>query len=179
MFVVFFGEAHTEPDKQPGWRMAGPLALLCVLSIVGGWIALPLAGVFPPVQEHEVNHAVEYISIGTPLLGLLVAYLLFLGRQMSIQGLVDSARGRSLKDFWFSGWRVDALYDALWVRPYSSLARWWRNEPVDQFYNGLVSASQWGHRKLTALQTGELRWYATSMAFGLILLLAIMLRNAT
>jgi hypothetical protein len=28
------------------------------------------------------------------------------------------------------------------------------------------------------LQTGALRWYATSMVFGLILLLAIMLRNA-
>jgi NADH-quinone oxidoreductase subunit L len=179
VFVVFFGEAHTEPDRQPGWRMAGPLALLCLLSIVGGWIALPLAGVFPPIEEHTVSHAVEYISIGTPLLGLLVAYLLFLGRQVSIQGLVESAAGRSLQEFWFSGWRIDALYDALWVRPYSSLARWWRNEPVDQLYNALVSATQWSHRKLSALQTGELRWYATSMAFGLILLLAIMLRNAT
>ena len=179
VFVVFFGEAQTEPDRQPGWRMAGPLALLCLLSIVGGWFALPLAGVFPPIEEHAVNHAVEYISIGTPLLGLLVAYLLFLGRQVSIQGLVESPTGRSLREFWFSGWRIDALYDALWVRPYSSLAQWWRNEPVDQVYNALVAATQWGHRKLSALQTGELRWYATSMAFGLILLLAIMLRNAT
>jgi len=32
VFIVFFGVAQTEPDKQPGWRMAGPLALLCVLS---------------------------------------------------------------------------------------------------------------------------------------------------
>ena len=56
--------------------------------------------------------------------------------------------------------------------------RWWRNEPVDSIYNSVVSFSQWAHRGLLALQTGELRWYATSMVFGLILLLAVMLRNA-
>ncbi len=179
VFIVFFGEAQTEPDRQPGWKMAGPLALLCLLSIVGGWFALPLAGVLPVAGHHDTNHLIEYISIGTPLLGLLIAYLLFLGRQLSIDRVVQSGTGRSLREFWYSGWRIDALYDALWVRPYTALARWWRNEPVDLFYNGLVAASQWSHRKLLALQTGELRWYATSMVFGLILLLAVMLRNAT
>jgi len=67
----------------------------------------------------------------------------------------------------------------LLVRPFSSLAHWWRNEPVDLLYNGLVSLSRWAHGRLLALQTGELRWYATSMVFGLVLLLAIMLRNAS
>ncbi|NCF19091.1 MAG: NADH-quinone oxidoreductase subunit L [Haliea sp.] len=179
VFIVFFGEAQTEPDKQPGWRMAGPLALLCLLSIVGGWFALPLAGVFGPGGHGEIDHTVEYISIGTPLLGLLLAYLMFLGRQVSIEGLVQSPTGRGLKDFWFSGWRIDSLYDILWVRPFTALARWWRNEPVDRLYNAIVSASRSGHRALLTLQTGELRWYATSMVVGLVLLLAIMLRNAS
>ena len=49
---------------------------------------------------------------------------------------------------------------------------------MDAFYNGLVGLSRWGHRGLAALQTGELRWYATGTAFGLLLLLAVMLRNA-
>ena len=86
MFIVFFGEAQTEPDRQPGWRMAVPLLSVCVLSLSGGWIALPLAGVFAGRDHAAVSHAVEYISIGTPLLGLLIAYLLFLGRQVSIAG---------------------------------------------------------------------------------------------
>ena len=34
VFVVFFGEAHTEPDRQPGWKMAVPLTLLCVMAPV-------------------------------------------------------------------------------------------------------------------------------------------------
>ena len=179
VFIVFFGEAQTEPDRQPGWRMAGPLLLLCLLSLVGGWFALPLTGVFPDHGHAQVNHAVEYISIATPLLGLLLAYLLFLGRQLSIDKLIASPAGQALKNFCYSGWRVDNLYNALWVRPYTTLTHWWRNEPVDQLYNAIVAASQWSHRTLLGLQTGELRWYATSMVFGLVLLLAIMLRNAS
>ena len=46
-------------------------------------------------------------------------------------------------------------------------------------YKGIVTLSQWAHHKLAALQTGGLRWYATAMVFGMVLLLAIMLRNAT
>jgi len=121
---------------------------------------------------------VEYISIGTPLLGLLIAYLLFLGRQVSITSLTESPAGKRLQDFWYSGWRIDQLYDALLVQPFTGLARWWRNEPIDLIYNAVVALTRWGHRGLTALQTGELRWYATSMVFGLVLLLAVMLRNA-
>jgi NADH-quinone oxidoreductase subunit L len=159
--------------------MAAPLVLLCVLSLLGGLLVLPLTDVFPAREHTGASHAIEYISIGTPLLGLLLAYLLFLGRQLSVDALVRSPIGRSLREFWLGGWRIDQLYDALWVRPYSTLAHWWRNEPVDQVYNGVVALSQWAHHRLTALQTGQLRWYATTMVFGLVLLVAIMLRNAT
>ena len=178
VFVVFFGEAHTEPDRQPGWKMAVPLTLLCVMALVGGLLVLPLTGVFPPTGHHTANHAIEYISIATPLAGLLLAYLLFLGRQLSVDALVESPTGSKLRDFWLNGWRIDQLYDLLWVRPYSTISQWCRNEPVDRFYNGVVNASQWTHHKLAALQTGQLRWYATTMVFGLVLLVAIMLRNA-
>jgi NADH-quinone oxidoreductase subunit L len=178
VFVVFFGPAHTEPDRQPGWKMAAPLVLLSALSLLGGLLVLPLAGVFPARGHPEASHAVEYISIGVPLLGLLLAYLLFLGRQLSVDALVSSPAGRRLRDFWLGGWRIDPLYDALWVRPYTTLAHWWRNEPVDRVYNGVVSLSQWAHHRLLDLQTGQLRWYATTMVFGLVLLVAIMLRNA-
>ena len=179
VFIVFFGEAKTEPDRQPGLKMAIPLILLCVLSLVGGWIALPLADVFPDSGHGEINHTIEAISIATPLLGLLIAYLLFLGRQLSISNITESALGKALQDFWYKGWRIDDLYHNLLVRPFTGLAHWWRNEPVDLVYNAVVALSQWSHRSLGALQTGELRWYATSMVFGLVLLVIVMLRNAS
>ncbi|MCB1679606.1 MAG: NADH-quinone oxidoreductase subunit L [Halioglobus sp.] len=178
VFTVFFGRAHTEPDRRPGWKMALPLGTLCALSLVGGFFALPLAGVFPARDHAVVNHAVEYLGIGVPLLGLAVAYLLFLGRQVSIAALLASPVGRALQALWQQGWRVDALYDALLVRPFTGLCHWWRKEPVDLAYNAVIAAAHWGHRGLAALQSGQLRWYATSMVLGLILLLAAVLRHA-
>ncbi|MEH6636918.1 MAG: NADH-quinone oxidoreductase subunit L [Halioglobus sp.] len=179
VFIVFFGAAQTEPDRQPGWKMSGPLILLCVLSLVGGWFALPLAGVLPNKGHAGISHVVEYISIATPLLGLVIAYLLFLGKQVSIASLVASPSGQALQNFWLNGWRIDKLYDTLLVRPFKSITHWWRNEPVDLLYNAMVTIARWGHGRLVTLQTGELRWYATSIVFGLVLLLAIMLRNAS
>ncbi|MEM1189311.1 MAG: NADH-quinone oxidoreductase subunit L [Pseudomonadota bacterium] len=175
VFVVFFGEAHTEPDRQPGWRMAIPLTLLCVLSLIGGWVAMPLAGALPEAGHPEISHSVEYISIAVPIIGVIMAYLIFLGGQISIAGLRDSTAGQALRGFWFSGWRIDDLYRLLLVTPFTALARWWRNEPVDGLYNGVIALTRFGHRLFIALQNGEVRWYATTLTLGLIFLLSIAL----
>ncbi len=178
VFVVFFGEARSEPDRQPGWKMAVPLVLLCVASLTGGYILLPLHDVFPQASPHHANHLVEIISITVPLLGLLFAWAVFLAGKISIKPWVDSPSGQRLQDFLLHGWRIDELYDTLLVRPFKGLASLWRNEPVDHFYNAVIATSQWGHRSLARLQTGELRWYATSMVLAMVLLVAVMLRNA-
>ncbi|MEH6571041.1 MAG: NADH-quinone oxidoreductase subunit L [Halioglobus sp.] len=179
VFIVFFGEANTEPDKQPGWKMSIPLVILCAASVVGGWFVLPLSDVFPQADHSGVNHTVEYVSIATPVLGLLLAYLLFLGRQLDITAITESNLGKAVQKFCFNGWQIDGLYHNLLVRPFKGLAHWWRNEPIDYIYNAIIALSQWSHRGLSALQTGELRWYATTMVFGLVLLTVVMLRNAS
>ena len=175
VFVVFFGEAQTEPDRSPGWRMGGPLAILCFFSLVGGWIALPLAEVFPETGDHHPAASIEWISISIPLLGLLLAYFLFLGKQLSAQGLLESRLGRGLHYFWYSGWRMDDLYAALWVRPYQGITRLLHREPVDLFYNAVVGVNIFLHQQFSDSQTGRMRWYATGMVSGLILLLGLIL----
>jgi NADH-quinone oxidoreductase subunit L len=175
VFVVFFGEAQTEPDRSPGWRMGGPLAILCFFSIAGGWIALPLADVFPASDDHHPAATIEWISIGIPLLGLLLAYLLFLGKQLSAEGLVGSRLGKRLQYFWYSGWRMDDLYDVLWVRPYNGVTRLLHREPIDGLYNAIVQLNIFLHRQFSDSQTGRMRWYATAMVSGLILLLGVIL----
>jgi NADH-quinone oxidoreductase subunit L len=175
VFVVFFGEAQTEPDKQPGVRMAGPLILLCVLAIIGGWFALPLADVFPVTSDHHPSHLIEGISIAIPLLGLAIAYLIFLSGQLKVDGLVNSSLGQTLKRFWFSGWAMDWLYDRLLVRPYNGLAHMLRGEWVDVIYNSIVKVCQQLFVGLSHTQTGRLRWYATSMVFGVIVVTALLL----
>ncbi|MFT5693662.1 MAG: NADH-quinone oxidoreductase subunit L, partial [Oceanicoccus sp.] len=97
VFVVFYGEAKTEPDKVPGKRMAIPLILLCVLALVGGFFTIPVAGVFPDTGEHHPAMWVEAVSIAVPLLGVAIAYFIFLSKQLNIDGVVNSSIGQTLK----------------------------------------------------------------------------------
>jgi NADH-quinone oxidoreductase subunit L len=175
VFIVFFGEARTEPDRQPGWRMSVPLGLLCLASIAGGWLSLPLAPVFPATETGHPPGAVEWISIGVPLLGLALAYAIFLGGQLSVAGPVNSPTGQRLAQFWYAGWRIDALYDLLWVRPFKGISHLLRSEPVDALYNGIVALSAALHARLSDLQSGRLRRYTTMMAAGLIILFGLLL----
>ena len=60
------------------------------------------------------------------------------------------------------------------MRPYTSLCTALRGEPVDALYNLVVWCNVSLHRQLSALQTGRLRWYATALAGGVILLLGLL-----
>ena len=178
VFLVFFGRAKTLPDRQPGARMVIPLSILCVFSLLGGWLTIPVGEVFPAGSDAHPSMWIEGISIGTPILGAALAYGLFLGGQLSADGLVNSAPGRYLSRFWRRGWLVDGLYDLLWVRPYLGLCALLKSEPVERLY-GLVIASCRGlNAALSNTQTGRLRHYATIMAAGVIVLLGMAIRVA-
>lgn len=177
LFTAFFGDAQIEPDRKPGWRMAVPLLLLCLLSVLGGAIGQPLEGVLPARMHPEVPHIVEWLSIGTPILGVVFAYFVYLRGTISIASIRDSGFGQRLSQFFLGGWQVDRLYDALVVSPYRAISRSCKSEPVDLVYAAVVALNRFGHRGLSALQTGELRWYFTTVVLGLIGALAIVLRS--
>ncbi len=175
VFVVFFGDAKTEPNRSPQWRMFWPLAILCIFSMVGGWIVQPLAQVFPATAGEHPGAVIEWISIAVPMVGLLLAYLIFLGGQLSVSTLVNSSLGRWLQQFWYSGWRMDDLYDTLWVQPYRSIAGALSGEPVDQIYHMVVRTSTGLHHRLSHSQSGRMRRYITAMVGGVIVLLALVM----
>ena len=173
VFVVFFGEANTEPDKDTGWRMAVPLSVLCFLAMIGGYFMIPVAEVFPASDGSHPAHWVEYVSISVPLVGLLVAYLVFFNRRLNIDGLANSTVGKSLGNFWLSGWGIDWLYDNLFVRPYYGQANLLKSEPVDGIYGLIVALNQIFNHWLSAAQSGRMRWYLASMVAGLIILITL------
>jgi NADH-quinone oxidoreductase subunit L len=177
VFVVFWGEAKTEPDRALGWRMAGPLAMLCIFAFFGGWIALPLGNVFPTEASHHVPHIIEAVSIGIPLLGLLIAWLVYAKQSLSVSGFTDSSVGTGLRKFWHGGWGMDTAYNALLVTPYKVVSTAMRNEWIDYIYHAVVTLCVTLHAWFSKLQTGRMRWYATSMVFGLILLIFILART--
>ena len=176
VFVVFFGAAKTEPDKDTGWRMALPLTVLCGLSLIGGYFIIPVQDVFPVGSGDHPAHWVEYVSISVPLFGVLLAYLIFHTGQLKVDSLVNSRIGQTLRQFWLSGWGIDWLYDRLFVRPYYALSGMLKSEPVDAIYGLIVAINQTFNHWLSAAQTGRMRWYIVSMVFGLVVLLTLALQ---
>ena len=174
IFIAFFGDMKTEPHDHSGPNMWLPLVLLAALAVGGGWFGLaPVAGVLPDGGLGGEAHggALVWITASIPILGAILGYLVFGGRQISVNALVRSRLGDGLRRFWDGGWGFDALYDALIVRPFTAIARVNKDDVVDLLYALTVVTARTLHRLTALTQTGRLRWYAANMALGLVLAL--------
>jgi len=178
IFVVFFGEskAHHDDKEQAGWNMSGPLIVLMILSLVGGFIAIPVDAVFNHGEAHEEHHVstlIHTIMILVPLLGIGISYLFYGSKRLSIEKLMSGKLAQNLHKFWFSGWGLDWLYDRVFVRPFVALARFNSKDFIDWLYSLLVAVTQWANGVVVKTQTGSLRWYVLSVALGLALVLTL------
>ncbi|MDG2421257.1 MAG: NADH-quinone oxidoreductase subunit L [Gammaproteobacteria bacterium] len=177
-FVVFFGETSGHPPEKEvgGWHMNGPLIVLMVLSIFGGFISIPVDAVFGHGESHEEHHVsalVHGFMVAVPLLGILVSYLCFHKKVFSIEKLMSYSISRRLHKFWHSGWGMDWLYDRVFVFPFLWLSRINHADLVDRFYGLIVEVSKSANKMVVKSQTGYLRWYAFIMALGLVALLLL------
>ena len=177
-FVVFYGESrgHHDATEVKGMNIVLPLFILMALSLFGGWIPVPLDAVFSHGAEHEEHHisaAMHGVMIALPLAGIAISYLFYGSGALSAERLMSLPISRALHRFWNSGWGMDRLYDFLFVNPFLYLARINAKDIVDAFYNMLAALSRAGHLLIVRSQTGYLRWYALSMAAGLVLIIAM------
>lgn len=177
-FVVFYGESrgHHDATEVKGMNIVLPLFILMALSLFGGWIPVPLDAVFSHGAEHEEHHisaAMHGVMIALPLAGIAISYLFYGSGALSAERLMSLPISRALHRFWNSGWGMDRLYDFLFVNPFLYLARVNAKDIVDAFYNMLAALSRAGHLLIVRSQTGYLRWYALSMAAGLVLIIAV------
>jgi NADH-quinone oxidoreductase subunit L len=173
VFIVFFGEAKTQPDAPAGWGMAGPLVILCALAIIGGWFTVPVSSVFPAVHEVDHGGVVAYITPAIPIIGVFIAYLIYYLHKISIKPFTESGLGQQLIKFWFSHWAMDWLYDTLFVKPYEEITAINRTDIIDWFYNFTADFTLFIHDLSTTTQTGQLRTYAAVMVTGLVIIIAI------
>lgn len=169
LLAVFFGPEITAPEPDRRGTLVIPLAVLCVLSLVGATIPQPLDRVFAMPQTAHVSGAVHTAVLVTPWLGLALGWLLW----RHGGALRQRWRQASVAAWWRAGWGFDALYDALLVRPLLILARANRRDIVDRVVTGIEVSSRSAHAGLSALQNGRLRWYAAWIAVGAIVTLAM------
>jgi NADH-quinone oxidoreductase subunit L len=175
IFTVFHGKAKI--DAQPGHGVAYwlPLGVLLVFStFVGGMIHPPLQGMMS-AADHIAGGAklpVEILSGAVGICGIALAAVLFLGEQRFATWLAGTLPGRSLGRLWLSGWGFDWLYDRLFVRPFVWFARKNERDGIDLAILAIPSVLGRLNRGLVRTQTGQIRWYAASMALGAVLLIA-------
>lgn len=174
VFVVFFGVQSHLVTKSPGWRMNLPLLLLIALTLFGGLLRIPLDSVFPlAFKVDRQPNLVSLITGAAPFFGVSIAGLFYFSGAFSAQRLAAYRLLNPLRNLFFSGWGMDALYHALFVQPFKAFAKLNKHDVIDDLYTLSALFSQWLHLTVSASQTGRIRWYASSMALGAALIIAI------
>lgn len=189
VFVTFFGEEKTHISHPPGKLMIMPLIVLAVLALIGGFIELPhtmghltllsdlLKPVLPSVILREGVESMEWIIQLTAavlsLTGVYMAYVFYIKKPEVSEEIRSATFG--VYQFWFAGWRFDALYDAVIVRPFVFLATLNKNDIIDKFYAGLVSVTEYFNGLFSRTQNGVLRWYVMGIVAGAVLIITLSL----
>jgi NADH-quinone oxidoreductase subunit L len=187
LFQVFWGEPsafvrehfHALKSDVPGVALAAPVAVLSVLSVVGGWIQWaplwhPIETWLQPVAEPTVTptNTQEWLTSGLALLlgltGMYVAYVYYGVRRVVVPRFAFAQQLLEHK-FYF-----DELYDAIFYRP----AVWTAKALYRGVEGPLISDST---RELgddtrdlgglvSRIQTGLLRTYALAIASSVAVL---------
>ena len=170
-FLAFTGKyrGHAHPHESP-LVMTGPLMLLALLSLGGGFINIPhwLEPLFPEKAENEM---LAWLSAGVGVAGIVLAYVCYVAKP----GLADAFTNS------FSGlYKVfDTVYDVVIVKPLVSISRsvLWRGVDaglIDGIVNGVGTRSRGIGGILRLLQSGNIRTYAAWVVLGsVVVLLAI------
>jgi NADH-quinone oxidoreductase subunit L len=176
-FLAFTGDyrGHAHPHESP-LMMTGPLMILALLSLGGGFINVPhfLEPMFAVPPEHE---GLAWLSAGVGVLGILFAYVFYVAKR----GLADSfAKGAGgLYTLVYHKYFVDEAYDATVVEPLIEGSRTvlWRGVDaglIDGTVNGVGARSRGIGSILRLAQSGNIRSYAAWVVLGsIIVLLAV------
>jgi NADH-quinone oxidoreductase subunit L len=180
MFLCFFGtyRGHHHPHESP-FVMWGPLAVLAVLSLAGGWyFQVPhyLEPLFP-LAEGAHDESLVYISIAAGLGGIALAALFYLVSP-GIPGSIASALGPIYK-LVYNKYYVDEVYDATVINPLVGGSRsvLWKIVDaglIDGIVNGVATVSRSIGGVLRKLQSGYIRSYAAWVAVGAVVLIVVM-----
>ncbi len=204
LFMTFLGEyrgdigkdnhdhahgAHGHDDHGHGgihespFVMWGPLAVLAILSLVGGFINIPkfLEPMFK-LAEEGIPHWVGMVPWGAGFLGIAIAWLFY----VVAPGLpVAIANGfRPIYTLIYNKYFVDELYDAAIVDPMIEGSRTllWRTADaglIDGTVNGIGKTARAIGGLLKLPQSGYIRSYAGWVVAGSIIVIVTMALMST
>jgi len=197
MFLTFHGprrhQEHEHPVHESPRSMTGVLSILAVLSVIGGYIglpawlgpnffhrflapviaAVPAAGSPPAAAVHHSaaqELAVTGVSIAAALLGIGLAYLVYLRRGLTPAGEETFGGWQKLL---FHKYYVDEIYEHVFIRP----LRWisdrllWRTVDagvIDGIVNGYGTLTGFVGNYVRLIQNGLVHSYLGWVAVGAV-----------
>jgi NADH-quinone oxidoreductase subunit L len=194
-FLIFLGERRfgdeIHPHESPA-SMTVPLIVLGVLSLTGGLLnpvhSGPLfnflAPVVGPIEELAFEPAgalPEFALIGIAalagLLGILLAYLAYVRRDVSQGRMVEPIRG-PFAELAERKFFVDELYETVFTRAGGRFAEalvWFDTRVIDGAVNGAGALSMGVGRVGRRVQTGLVRGYVAGLVVGALVLVGVLL----
>ena len=180
--VGFPGPEHAVAERS--WPMKFAMAPLAVLALGAGVVGIPgvtdtLEKFLDPTFESSIYHedkptdSAEWVGLAAggiiAVASIYLAYVFYIRRPGITLRLRD--RYRRVHDFLEHKWYFDELYDAVFVRPMSSLGSFGRRVIETDFVQGFIVGGATGVVRAgtsvaRAIQTGYLRAYALLLLFG-------------
>jgi NADH-quinone oxidoreductase subunit L len=175
-----------EPHESP-WSMLGPLVILAILSIIGGWIGAGRFGAYlaPSVgtrTAEAAGHTLEWtltgLAVAVALLGWFIADRMYRTRPEAPERLAASLSGpynMLLNKYW-----VDEIYGTVIVKPILAVSRFFLEWVVDVAILGGAAWLLGGIASFTGAilqrwQSGNLRSYAAWLAAAAAVVLIYLL----
>jgi NADH:ubiquinone oxidoreductase subunit 5 (subunit L)/multisubunit Na+/H+ antiporter MnhA subunit len=180
-----YPEEEEPHHHAPGWLMSVPVGILIVPTIAIGWLDAAwlgapwkafFAGFFPRVNEAAV--AVPFSELASTALvlavvaiGFGIAYVRY-GAPAALREAIARLRTETVRmpGVLVNAYYFDAAYDALLVRPVRALGSFFDRfvDPhvIDAGVREAAISAQWLGHLFRSFQTGLVRAYALSIAFG-------------
>ena len=169
---------ESDPHESP-WSMLGPLVVLAILSLGGGFLFnVPkiLDSMFP-IAEGAEDMTLTYISVAFGLGGIALSYYMYVVNTKVPERIAASLGG--IYTLVYNKYFVDEIYDATVVNPVitgSSTVLWHGMDQgvIDGIVNGVGTESKSIGGLLKQLQSGNIRSYATWVVLGAVALIIVM-----
>jgi len=204
IFLTFHGKSRFDEHKvhvhESPWSMLGPLVVLALLSLAGGWIAAPEFWGGPDRFEEFLSPVLGYppidfgsgafpigptplfllefasIAIGVALVGFFVSWWLYSKKLSKADDLAKSMKPAYTT--LLNKYYVDELYATVVVRPLLWLSTnvFWKATDVagiDGTVNGIAHGARTIGDGLRHSQSGNTRSYAVWVVVGAIVVIAI------
>ncbi|MEG2359447.1 MAG: NADH-quinone oxidoreductase subunit L, partial [Acinetobacter sp.] len=119
-------------------------------------------------------HSAEWTAVGIASVGLVIGVVLFAFAYGAVKSFAKTSLGAGLANICRNALGFDALYNIVFVKPYLLIAKILGRDPIDGLWLVLPALVKAGNSFTSSRQTGSLREYASSMAFGTVVLLMIL-----